>query len=163
MARSETIILVIYKFSSKNNQIWNYQIKIYIICGGAKTFGAVPNASGGVQIISGGVRTPRTPQKIRAWSQHTISCTAWKEDYNRNFNTDSHFVLKFSSLNICWNLESILTFFFLFGIFYKLKQIRKSKYYNDEIKRFTYVTSWSSPWKTQVGIRQCQPNGPFPL
>ena len=76
----------------------------------------------------------------------------------RNFNTDSHFVLKFSSLNICWNLESILTFFFLFGIFYKLKQIRKSKYYNDEIKRFTYVTSWSSPWKTQVGIRQCQPN-----
>jgi hypothetical protein len=36
------------KFSSKNNQIWNYQIKIDVICGGAKC-------------LWGGVRTPPHP------------------------------------------------------------------------------------------------------
>jgi hypothetical protein len=53
------------KFSSKNNQIWNYQIKIYIISGGAKTLG------GGAKCLWGDANHfwgVRTPQKICAWT-----------------------------------------------------------------------------------------------
>jgi peptidoglycan/LPS O-acetylase OafA/YrhL len=55
-----------------NNQIWNYQIKIYIICRGAKTFRAMPNASGGGGVCAnhfwGGAPPPAPPRKsVPAW------------------------------------------------------------------------------------------------
>jgi hypothetical protein len=55
---------------SKNIQIWNYQIKIYIICGGAKTFGGGAKCFWGGANIFCGMCTPSHPQKIHACVRH---------------------------------------------------------------------------------------------